>query len=232
MKFKKLARPLQYDDGVGATELYVLSLCYNPSPATWLYAHKSHRGIGCCLCRFPRREDVERSNGSRMQHIKAEEQIYKAYDSGSIADTEQGQKVLTNFMASERLILKVGAQVCVNPPPQRVRISSTSNLLNCMNACACIGNVNQEYRRTARERQHGHHRRIHRAPKLYDKPGRPVHRQPRVRHHQTDFRIRLWLQRLYRCACKGSESRAKVAGGGVYREAGAEYGKEEDVGAT
>ncbi|THG99153.1 hypothetical protein EW026_g3138 [Hermanssonia centrifuga] len=76
MKFKKLARPLQYDDGVGATEL------------------------------FPRREDVERSNGSRMQHIKAEEQIYKAYDSGSIADTEQGQKVLTNFMASERLILK------------------------------------------------------------------------------------------------------------------------------
>ena len=60
---------------------------------------------------FPRREDVERSNGVRMSGITGREQVYNAHDGGSITDPAQRDKMLANFMAPKRLVLKEGAQV-------------------------------------------------------------------------------------------------------------------------
>ncbi|THH32533.1 hypothetical protein EUX98_g1662 [Antrodiella citrinella] len=80
-KFRSLAREVRYDDGVAATEL------------------------------FPRREDVEVSNRSRMTNIDAEERIYRASEGGTLVGTEQGAKLLANFMVPSTLSLKVGAQV-------------------------------------------------------------------------------------------------------------------------
>ncbi|KAJ3552575.1 hypothetical protein NM688_g4082 [Phlebia brevispora] len=80
-RFKSLSRPLSYEDGVTATEL------------------------------FPRREDVERSNTARMRDIDSETHSYHAFDGGPLATTDGGQKMLANFMAPEKLVIKVGAQV-------------------------------------------------------------------------------------------------------------------------
>lgn len=80
-KFMRLSRPLQYDDGVSATEL------------------------------FPRREDVERANGTRMRTLHTETHEYTASHGGKLFGTEQGEKLLANFMAPDKLTLKVGAQV-------------------------------------------------------------------------------------------------------------------------
>ncbi|KAI9064014.1 hypothetical protein FKP32DRAFT_588148 [Trametes sanguinea] len=80
-RFKSLQREIIYEDGLGATEL------------------------------FPRREDVERSNTVRMGGITGKEQVYTAYDGGSIQDLQQREKMLANFMAPKRLVLKEGAQV-------------------------------------------------------------------------------------------------------------------------
>ncbi|CAL1714612.1 unnamed protein product [Somion occarium] len=82
MKFKRLEREIDYEDGVSATEL------------------------------FPRREDVENSNRLRMSGIQgSHEHIYTASDGGVLYGTDQGTKMLANFMAPQQLKLKVGAQV-------------------------------------------------------------------------------------------------------------------------
>jgi len=63
------------------------------------------------LLRFPRREDVDRSNMSRMQKLDSEERhTYVATDSGT-ADAMVRDKMLGNFMAVQRLELKLDAQV-------------------------------------------------------------------------------------------------------------------------
>ncbi|KAL1944914.1 hypothetical protein VTO73DRAFT_2534 [Trametes versicolor] len=80
-RFKALSRDIVYEDGLGATEL------------------------------FPRREDVERSNGVRMTGITGKEQVYSAYDGGTVTDLQQREKMLANFMPPKRLVLKEGAQV-------------------------------------------------------------------------------------------------------------------------
>ncbi|GJE90946.1 ATP-dependent DNA helicase PIF1 [Phanerochaete sordida] len=80
-RFMRLSRPIQYDDGVSATEL------------------------------FPRREDVERANGTRMRTLNTETHEYTASHGGKLFGTEQGEKLLTNFMAPGKLTLKLGAQV-------------------------------------------------------------------------------------------------------------------------
>ncbi|OBZ73732.1 ATP-dependent DNA helicase PIF1 [Grifola frondosa] len=80
-KFKDLSREIIYEDGLGATEL------------------------------FPRREDVERSNAVRMSVISTEEKVYLASDGGMITDQQHRDKMLANFMAPQRLALKLGAQV-------------------------------------------------------------------------------------------------------------------------
>lgn len=61
--------------------------------------------------RFPRREDVDRSNGARMQHLNTQQQVYRAKDGGLITDTTQRDKMLANFMAPASLTLKVDCQV-------------------------------------------------------------------------------------------------------------------------
>lgn len=58
--------------------------------------------------RFPRREDVEKSNTIRMQGLSNEEIKYEAIDSG--ADPSR-DRILANFMAPKELRLRVDAQV-------------------------------------------------------------------------------------------------------------------------
>lgn len=67
--------------------------------------------------RFPRREDVENSNRVRMTNIRnAQEHVFAASDGGTLWGTDQGKKLLSNFMAPEVLKLKIGAQVCLSFP--------------------------------------------------------------------------------------------------------------------
>jgi ATP-dependent DNA helicase PIF1 len=63
--------------------------------------------------RYPRREDVERSNTNRMCNIRSAARLYTATEGGALAGTDQGAKMLANFMAPAKLELKVGAQVCM-----------------------------------------------------------------------------------------------------------------------
>lgn len=63
------------------------------------------------IIRFPRREDVERSNSTRMRTLNTETHEYTASHGGKLAGSEQGERLLTNFMAPGKLTLKLGAQV-------------------------------------------------------------------------------------------------------------------------
>lgn len=60
---------------------------------------------------FPRREDVDKSNGQRMQRLLTEELKFLSSDGGTITDPDQRTKMLSNFMAPRELRLRVGAQV-------------------------------------------------------------------------------------------------------------------------
>ena len=60
---------------------------------------------------YPRRDDVERSNNTRMRAIDTETHTYKAFDGGPLSTTDTGHKMLENFMAPASLTLKLGAQV-------------------------------------------------------------------------------------------------------------------------
>jgi len=61
--------------------------------------------------RFPRREDVERSNSTRMSRLNTEQLVFTAVDGGTIQDKVQKDKMLANFMAPQRLVLRIDAQV-------------------------------------------------------------------------------------------------------------------------
>ena len=61
--------------------------------------------------RFPRREDVERSNSTRMVLLESKEEKFIAVDGGAIKDKDQRQKMLSNFMAPQVLKLRAEAQV-------------------------------------------------------------------------------------------------------------------------
>ena len=61
--------------------------------------------------RFPRREDVDRSNQGRISVLNTEEKDFIATDNGTITDPAQREKMLSNFMAPKKLTLRVGAQV-------------------------------------------------------------------------------------------------------------------------
>ncbi|KAJ3491838.1 hypothetical protein NLI96_g410 [Meripilus lineatus] len=81
-KFKSLSRAPEYEDGIAPTALY------------------------------PRREDVETSNKAQINRIgNVETHVYTAHDSGAIHKTDQGAKMLSNFMAPAQITLKIGAQV-------------------------------------------------------------------------------------------------------------------------
>src|SRR6266545_8038927 len=62
-------------------------------------------------CRFPRREDVEKSNTGRMQKLETVGDHFTALDGGSLQDPMQREKLLSNFMAPRLLHLRVDAQV-------------------------------------------------------------------------------------------------------------------------
>ena len=61
--------------------------------------------------RFPRREDVERSNNTRMRTLTTVSLDFPAGHGGKLWGSEQGEKLLANFMAPSKLTLKLGAQV-------------------------------------------------------------------------------------------------------------------------
>ncbi len=79
--FRRLDRPIPCPDGIVPTEL------------------------------FPRREDVDRSNRTRLQNLNTDGYSYTAQDGGTITDPTQRDKMLSNFMAPKDLELKVDAQV-------------------------------------------------------------------------------------------------------------------------
>ncbi|KAI9043414.1 DEAD/DEAH box helicase [Aspergillus affinis] len=79
--FKSLARPLNFDDSLDATEL------------------------------FPTRQEVESANGARMQRLSGELMTFTAQDSGTIKEPEYREKLLQNCMAPPVIHLKKGAQV-------------------------------------------------------------------------------------------------------------------------
>ncbi|KAK8850592.1 hypothetical protein IAR55_004511 [Kwoniella newhampshirensis] len=79
--FKQLARNIEYTDGIEPTEL------------------------------FPRREDVDRANNTRLTQINREGYSYQSTDGGAITDPTQREKLLSNFMAPAWLELKENAQV-------------------------------------------------------------------------------------------------------------------------
>jgi len=80
-RFKELERPIVYEDGIAATEL------------------------------FPRREDVDRSNTERLKALNTDGWSYQAVDGGALQDRSQREKLLSNFMAPASIFLKVDAQV-------------------------------------------------------------------------------------------------------------------------
>lgn len=60
---------------------------------------------------FPRREDVDRANHTRMAMLSGREESFPARDAGTISDPVQRDKMLQNFMAPKDLVLKLDAQV-------------------------------------------------------------------------------------------------------------------------
>lgn len=80
-KFRSLSRPLHFSDDLEATEL------------------------------FPTRAEVDEANMKRMLNIQGETHTYEARDSGTITEKSFRDKLLTNCMAPEVIMLKKGAQV-------------------------------------------------------------------------------------------------------------------------
>lgn len=80
-KFKELERPLSDEDGIIPAEL------------------------------FSTRTEVERANYYRLKNINEPSEIFYASDGGILTNVEQRQRLLSNFMAPEKLELKKGAQV-------------------------------------------------------------------------------------------------------------------------
>jgi ATP-dependent DNA helicase PIF1 len=78
--FRRLSREIHYTDGISATEL------------------------------FPRREDVDRSNTSRLNALNTNGWSYNAVDGGTV-DPLQREKLLSNFMAAKHIVIKQDAQV-------------------------------------------------------------------------------------------------------------------------
>lgn len=59
---------------------------------------------------FPHREDVDKANNSRLMQLKVAGETYLSKDGGELPQ-DQREKVLANFMAPQKIFLKVGAQV-------------------------------------------------------------------------------------------------------------------------
>jgi ATP-dependent DNA helicase PIF1 len=97
-KFSNLKRPIDVSDGIQPTEL---SVSASSLPSSFPYP----------VFRFPRREDVERSNTLRMRALATQEITFTSKDGGTIQDPQQRDRLLANFMAPARLTIRIDAQV-------------------------------------------------------------------------------------------------------------------------
>lgn len=100
--FRTLHRDPNYTDGIDPTELYVQEI--SPGHLFMLiYLYYS----------FPMRNEVDRSNQARLRALAGEEVVFKAEDWPAPApgSSQSINTYLSNFMATEKLVLKVGAQV-------------------------------------------------------------------------------------------------------------------------
>lgn len=79
--FRKLSRPMKFEDALDATEL------------------------------FPTRQEVDKANTDRLNLLQGELFPYPARDGGSITDKSQRDRLLSNGLAPELITLKKGAQV-------------------------------------------------------------------------------------------------------------------------
>lgn len=79
--FRGLSRPLKYDDGIQATEL------------------------------FPTRQEVDAANNSKMRLLSGAERKFVAVDTGSIVDVAHRTKLLSTCMAPQVICLKENSQV-------------------------------------------------------------------------------------------------------------------------
>lgn len=79
--FRRLARPIAYDDGLEPTEL------------------------------FPTRQEVDTANNSKMRVLTGKSETYRAEDSGTITDRGHRDKLLSNCMAPAAIELKINSQV-------------------------------------------------------------------------------------------------------------------------
>lgn len=61
--------------------------------------------------RFPRREDVDRANTTRMAGLQGARKVFRALDGGTMEDAQGREKILANFMAPGELKLCVDSQV-------------------------------------------------------------------------------------------------------------------------
>lgn len=131
-KFKSLSREIVYDDGLGPTELQVSSI------GSYKYNFNTFH-------RFPRREDVDRSNAGRLGGLDTETKVFQAIDGGPLAALDSGKKLLSNFMAPEKLVLRKNAQVS----------AVLAALWYSQTNASCEGHVDKEPGRDARERFYG-----------------------------------------------------------------------------
>lgn len=60
---------------------------------------------------YSTRSEVERANSFRLSNLTSEKIPYNAIDGGVLTDPQQRQRLLSNFIAPEKLELKKGAQV-------------------------------------------------------------------------------------------------------------------------
>ncbi|KAG7898101.1 hypothetical protein KL935_004654 [Ogataea polymorpha] len=80
-KFKALSRPLASKEGVIPAKL------------------------------FPTRREVDRANSTMLKQLPGAEVVFRAFDGGSLTDEDQRQRLLSSFLAPERIALKKDAQV-------------------------------------------------------------------------------------------------------------------------
>lgn len=103
-KFRKLSRPVIYDDGIEPTDLSVSSFC------RWLYAHLSVR----YHLSFPTRREVDNTNGLRLNRLPGPERRYDAADVGGVdfagmpLPQFKVQAALERLVAPKFLTLKAG----------------------------------------------------------------------------------------------------------------------------
>jgi hypothetical protein len=73
--------------------------------------------VSLTLYRFPRREDVDKANATRLNVLHTDELIFKAVDASHLPDhplaSPQVQKIFANFMAPACLTLRIDAQVSI-----------------------------------------------------------------------------------------------------------------------